>query len=418
MTRELKRAVVTGLGVVSPLGNSVDEFWNALIQGKSAAAPITKFDCSQFKTRFACEVKNFDPTLFMDQKEARSLDIYSQYAMAAAVQAFNDSGLAGTEGDPFRRGVIFASGVGGLLTLQEEISKYTLSGGKPRFSPFMIPKMIANIAAGHIAVKYDFRGANYGTVSACASSSHAIIDALNMIRLGVLDVVITGGSEAPVNDTGLGGFCALRALSERNDDPATASRPFDKDRDGFVLGEGSAALVIESLDHAKKRGARIYAEVAGGGMTADAYHTTLPHPDGRSVEKAMEIALNDSELNPEDIGYINLHATSTPAGDGPELAGVQRLFKNSLDKLNVSGTKSMTGHLLGGAGGLEAAATILSIFNGIIPPTINTVNPDPALDIQVNLTLGKAVEKQLSAALSNTFGFGGQNASTAFKKFS
>ncbi|MDR0306789.1 MAG: beta-ketoacyl-ACP synthase II [Chitinispirillales bacterium] len=414
--RELKRAVVTGLGVVSPLGNSVEEFWNALKQGKSAAAPITKFDCSQFKTRFACEVKNFDPSMFMDTKEARSLDLYSQYAMAAAVQAFNDSGLKDAQDDPFRRGVVFASGVGGLLTLQEEISKYALSGKKPRYSPFMIPKMIANIAAGHIAVKFDFRGANYGTVSACASSSHALIDALNLIRLGVVDVIITGGSEAPVNDTGLGGFCALRALSERNDDPATASRPFDRDRDGFVLGEGSAALVIESLDHARKRGARVYAEVAGGGMTADAYHTTLPHPDGRSVEKAMETALNDSAINPGEVDYINLHATSTPAGDGPELGAVQRLFKNSLDKLHVSGTKSMTGHLLGGAGALEAAATILSIFNNTIPPTINTVNLDPALDIKVDITLGKAVEKQMNVAMSNTFGFGGQNASTVFKR--
>jgi len=414
----LHRAVVTGLGVVSPLGNNTAEAWDGLLRGVSAAAPITRFDCSQFKTRFACEVKGFDAAAYFDHKEARGMDLYTQYAAAAAAQAYNDAGMAGTDGagcDPFRRSVIFASGIGGVNTLQEELIKYAQSG-KARFSPFMVPKMIGNIAAGVIAQKYDFRGANYGMVSACASSSHALIDALHLIRLGKADVVIAGGSEAPINVTGIGGFGALRALSERNGDPAAASRPFDKDRDGFVLGEGAAALVVESLEHAEARGARIYAELAGGGATADAYHSTLPHPDGVSVEKAMALALDDSETDPEEIGYINLHATSTPAGDGPEIAAVQRLFKYSLDRLHVSGTKSMTGHLLGGSGALESAITVLSIHNGIIPPTINTVNVDPELDIRVDLTLGKPVEKKLAAAMTNSFGFGGQNASIVFRK--
>ena len=410
-----KRAVITGLGVVSPVGNTTKESWDALLRGVSAAAPITRFDCSQFKTRFACEVKGFDPSAYFDHKEARGMDLYTQYAAAAAAQAYNDAGLAGLVGDPFRRAVIFASGIGGINTLQEELIKYAQSG-KARFSPFMVPKMIGNIAAGVIAQRYDFRGANYGMVSACASSSHALIDALHLIRLGKADVVIAGGSEAPINVTGIGGFGALRALSERNDDPAAASRPFDKDRDGFVLGEGAAALVVESLEHAESRGARVYAELAGGGMTADAYHSTLPHPDGVSVEKAMALALDDSGTAPEETGYINLHATSTPAGDGPEIAAVQRLFKDSLGRLHVSGTKSMTGHLLGGTGALEAAITVLSIYNGIIPPTINTVNVDPELDIQVDLTLGKPVKKQLAAAMTNSFGFGGQNASIVFRK--
>ena len=416
--KELKKAVITGLGLISPVGLTVGEAWKALLSGQSAAAPVTRFDCSQFRTRFACEVKGFDPANWFDPKEARGMDLYTQFAAAAAAQAFADAGLDGLAGagDPFRRAVIFASGIGGINTLQEELFKFERGGGKPRFSPFMVPKMIGNIAAGAIAVKYDFRGANYGTVSACASSSHALIDALHLVRLGKADVVIAGGSEAPINVTGLGGFGALRALSERNDDPATASRPFDKDRDGFVLGEGAAALVVESLDHAKARGARVYAELAGGGMTADAFHSTLPHPGGASVEKAMALALEDSGTNAEEIGYVNLHATSTPAGDGPEIAAVQRLFKNSIGALHASGTKSMTGHLLGGVGALEAAFTVLSIHTGMIPPTINTVNVDPELDIHVDLTLGKAVEKKVCAAMTNNFGFGGQNASIVFRK--
>jgi 3-oxoacyl-[acyl-carrier-protein] synthase II len=412
----LERAVVTGLGTVSPMGNSVSGSWSALLSGVSAAAPITRFDCSQFKTRFACEVKGFDPAAYFDPKEARGTDLYTQYAAAAAAQAFCDAGLEAGIGDPFRQAVIFASGIGGINTLQEELFKFAASSGAPRFSPFMVPKMISNIAAGVIALKYGFRGASYGTVSACASSSHALIDALNLIRLRKADVVIAGGSEAPINVTGVGGFGAMRALSTKNDDPATASRPFDKDRDGFVLGEGAAALIVESLSHAKARGARIYAELAGGGMTADAFHSTLPHPEGIAVEKAMAFAMDDAGVNPENIGYINLHATSTPAGDGPEIMAVGRLFKNSLDKLHVSGTKSMTGHLLGGVGALEAAITVLSIHNGAIPPTINTVNVDPALDIGVNLTLGSAVNKKIDAAMTNNFGFGGQNASLVFRR--
>jgi len=417
--RELNRVAVTGMGVISPVGNTLKEAWSALLAGRGAAAPITRFDCSEFKTRFACEVKGFDPLKYLDAKEAKTMDLYTQYAMSAAAQAWDDAALnwCGCDRDPFRWGVIFASGIGGINTLQDELVKYARSGSaKPRFSPFMVPKMIANIAAGAIAVKYDLRGMNYATVSACASSSHALIDAMNLIRLGKADVIIAGGSEAPINVTGVGGFGALRALSERNDDPATASRPFDRDRDGFVLGEGAAALIIESLDHAQSRGARIYAELCGGGMTADAFHSTLPHPDGTSVEKAMALALDDAEINPEEIGYINLHATSTPAGDGPEIGAVQRLFKNSLDTLHVSGTKSMTGHLLGGTGALESAITVLSIHKGMIPPTINTVNIDPVLDVRVDLTLGKAVEKNINAAMTNSFGFGGQNATIVFKK--
>jgi len=414
--RGFERAVVTGLGMVSPMGNDVSSSWRALSGGVSAAAPITRFDCSQFKTRFACEVKGFDPAALFDPKEARGMDLYTQYAAAAAAQAFGDAGLEAGNGDPFRQAVIFASGIGGIATLQEELFKFASSSGAPRFSPFMVPKMIGNIAAGVIALKYGFRGANYGTVSACASSSHALIDAMNLIRLGKADVVIAGGSEAPINVTGLGGFGAMRALSTRNDDPATASRPFDKDRDGFVLGEGAAALIVESLSHAKARGARIYAELSGGGMTADAFHSTLPHPEGIAVEKAMAFAMDDAGVNPEEIGYINLHATSTPAGDGPEIMAVGRLFKNSLSNLHVSGTKSMTGHLLGGVGALEAAITVLSIHDGVIPPTINTVNIDPNLDIGINLTLGSAVNKKVDAAMTNNFGFGGQNASLVFKR--
>jgi len=412
-------AVITGMGLISPVGNTVKDAWAALLAGKSAAAPITRFDCSEFRTRFACEVKGFDPAAYLEPKEAKSMDLYTQYAMAAAAQAWDDAGLnwCDCSRDPFRWGTILASGIGGSNTLQEELLKYAKSGANcPRFSPFMVPKMIANIAAGAIAVKYNLRGMNYATVSACASSSHALIDAMNLIRLGKADVIIAGGSEAPINITGVGGFGALRALSERNDDPATASRPFDKDRDGFVLGEGAAVLIVESLDHAQARGARIYAELAGGGMTADAFHSTLPHPDGVSVEKAMELALEDACVNANEIGYINLHATATPAGDGPEIGAVQRLFKNSLDKLHVSGTKSMTGHLLGGTGALESAFTVLSIHKGMIPPTINTVNVDPELDVRVDLTLGKAVEKKVDVAMTNSFGFGGQNASIVFKK--
>jgi 3-oxoacyl-[acyl-carrier-protein] synthase II len=412
----LERAVITGLGMVCPMGNDVSASWAGLLSGTSAAGAITRFDCSRFKTRFACEVRGFEPGAYFVPKELRGLDLYAQYAGAAAAQAVGDAGLE-AGGDPFRRAVVFASGIGGIDTLQEELFKFAGAGGNPRFSPFMVPRMIGNIAAGAIALKYGFMGACYGTVSACASSSHALIDALNLIRLRKADVVIAGGSEAPINATGLGGFGAMRALSTRNDAPAAASRPFDRDRDGFVLGEGAAALMVESISHARARGARIYAELAGGGMTADAFHATLPRPDGVSVEKAMALAMDDAGVNPEDIAYINLHATSTPAGDGPEIMAVSRLFKNCVSNLHASGTKSMTGHLLGGVGALEAAIAVLSIHNGAIPPTINTVNVDPELDTGINLTLGCAAEKKVDAAMSNNFGFGGQNASVVFKRF-
>lgn len=411
------RVVVTGLGAVTPIGNDVDEYWIALQNGVSGAGPITKMDASKYKTRFACEVKNFDPSKYLEVKEIKSLDLYTQYAIAAATQAYEQAGLKGIVNDPFRAGVIFASGIGGLLTLQEEVIQYTKNEFKPRFSPHMITKMIANIAAGIIGIRFDFRGPNYGTVSACASSSHAISDAFNLIRLRKADVFVVGGAEASINPVGLGGFSCMKAISENNDNPQIASRPFDKDRDGFVLGEGAGAMILESLDHAKARNATIYAELIGCGMTADAFHATLPHPEGRSVYQAMVAALEDGNVTPDKIDYINLHGTSTPAGDPPELAAAQRLFQNSLGSLHVSATKSMTGHLLGAAGGIEAVATVLSIRDGIIPPTINTCNIDPKIDVKVDITLGKAVKKNVKYAMSNNFGFGGQNATLLFKKF-
>lgn len=412
-----KRVVVTGLGAVTPIGNDTEAYWQALQQGVSGAGPITKIDASKFKTRFACEVKNFDPLKYLDVKELKSLDLYSQYAVAAATQAFDQSGLKGIIKDPFRAGVIFASGIGGLLTIQEEIIQYTKNEFRPRFSPHMITKMIANIAAGIIGIRYDFRGPNYGTVSACASSSHAISDGFNLIRLGKADVFIVGGSEASINPVGLGGFSCMRAISENNDNPQIASRPFDKDRDGFVLGEGAGALIIESLEHAKARNATIIAELVGCGMTADAFHSTLPHPEGRSVYQAMAAAIEDAQVSPDMVDYVNLHGTSTPAGDPPEIAAVQKLFQNSLQKLHVSSTKSMTGHLLGAAGAIEAVATILAIRDNVIPPTINTCNIDPKIELKVDLTLGKAVKKYVKYALTNNFGFGGQNAALLFRKF-
>lgn len=411
------RVVVTGLGAVTPIGNDVDEYWIALQNGVNGAGPITKMDASKYKTRFACEVKNFDPSKYLEVKEIKSLDLYTQYAIAAATQAYEQAGLKGIVNDPFRAGVIFASGIGGLLTLQEEVIQYTKNEFKPRFSPHMITKMIANIAAGIIGIRFDFRGPNYGTVSACASSSHAISDAFNLIRLRKADVFVVGGAEASINPVGLGGFSCMKAISENNDNPQIASRPFDKDRDGFVLGEGAGAMILESLDHAKARNATIYAELIGCGMTADAFHATLPHPEGRSVYQAMVAALEDGNVTPDKIDYINLHGTSTPAGDPPELAAAQRLFQNSLGSLHVSATKSMTGHLLGAAGGIEAVATVLSIRDGIIPPTINTCNIDPKIDVKVDITLGKAVKKNVKYAMSNNFGFGGQNATLLFKKF-
>lgn len=413
----LNRVVITGLGAVTPIGNTVEQYWAGLKNGTNGARPITRFDCSRFKTRFACEVKGFDASQYLDSKEIRSMDLYTQYAVAAATQAFVSAGLKKENDDPYRFGVIFSSGIGGLTSLQDEIVRFAQKDSNPRFSPHMITKMIANIAAGVIAMRFDFRGVNYGTVSACASSSHAIIDAFNILRLGKADVVIAGGSEASVNETAIGGFNAMHALSENNDEPQKASRPFDVKRDGFVLGEGAGALVLETLDHAQKRSATILAEIAGGGMTADAHHYALPHPEGRSVFMAMKSALDEAGVAPNEVDYINLHATSTPAGDPPELMAVQKLFEGSLDTLHVSGTKSMTGHLLGAAGAIEAVATVLAIKEDEIPPTINTEVLDPAIDIKVDLTLHKSVKKNIRAALCNTFGFGGQNASVLFKTY-
>ncbi len=411
------RVVVTGLGAVTPIGNTLNDYWNALQEGVSGAGPITKMDASRYKTRFACEVKGFQPSEYMEQKEIKSYDLYTQYAIAAASQAFEQAAIKGMIKDPYRAGVIFASGVGGLLTLQEEVIQYTKSDFKPRFSPHLITKMISNIAAGIIGIRFDLRGPNYGTVSACASSAHAISDAFNLIRLRKADLFIVGGSEASINPVGLGGFSCMRAISENNDNPQIASRPFDKDRDGFVLGEGAGALVLESLEHAQSRNAPIFAELVGCGLTADAFHATLPHPEGRSIFQAMARALDDAGVSTEQVDYVNLHGTSTPAGDPPELFAVQKLFQNNLEKLHVSATKSMTGHLLGAAGAIEAVATVLAIRDGIIPPTINTCNLDPEIEVKVDLTLGKAVKKEVKMALSNNFGFGGQNASLLFKKF-
>jgi 3-oxoacyl-[acyl-carrier-protein] synthase II len=415
--QSLNRVVVTGLGAVTPIGNTVEQYWAGLLAGTSGAGPITKFDCSKFKTQFACEVKGFDPTLYLDSKEIRSMDLYTQYAVASVAQAMAQAGLDTKDADPYRYGVVFASGVGGLTSLQEELVKFGQKGMNPRFSPFMILKIIANIAAGIIAMRYDFRGVNYGTVSACASATHGMIDAFNHLRLGKADAIIVGGSEAPVNETGIGGFNSMHALSENNAEAQKASRPFDVKRDGFVLGEGAGALVLETLDHAQARNATILAEVAGGGMSADAYHYALPHPEGRSVFMAMKNALDESGLSADQIDYINLHATSTPAGDPPELMAVQKLFEGSLESLHVSGTKSMTGHLLGAAGAIEAVATVLAVKENEIPPTINTETLDPAIDIRVDVTLHKPVKKNIRAALCNTFGFGGQNASVLFKKY-
>lgn len=413
----LNRVVITGMGAITPIGNTIEHYWRSLLNGVSGAVPITRFDCTKFKTRFACEVKDFDPSGYLDPKEIRAMDLYTQYAVVSAVQAVTSAGLDKVEADRFRYGVLFSSGIGGLTSLQEEIIRFGKKDLNPRFSPHMIVKMISNIAAGIIAMKYDFRGPNYGTVSACASSTHALIDAFNLLRLGKADAIVVGGAEAGVNATGIGGFNSMNALSENNENCKTASRPFDKSRDGFVLGEGAGAIVLETLDHAKARNASIIAEFAGGGMTADAHHYTLPHPEGRSVYKAMESALEEAGIAADEVDYVNLHATSTPAGDPPELMAVQQLFVNSLNRLHVSATKSMTGHLLGAAGAIEAIAMIMAIKENVIPPTINTENLDPAIDIKVDLTLHKAVNKQIRVALSNTFGFGGQNASVVFKKY-
>ena len=414
---ELKRVVVTGLGALTPIGNTAGEYWKALIEGVSGAAPITRFDASKFKTQFACEVKGFDVNEFIERKEARKMDPYAQYAMVVADEAVKDAGLDPEKLDVDRIGVIWGSGIGGLKTFQDEVTNFSQGDGIPRFNPFFIPKMIADIASGLISIRYNFRGPNYTTVSACASSTNAIIDAYNLIRLGKADAFVCGGSEATIYEAGMGGFNALHALSQRNESPATASRPFDRTRDGFVMGEGAGSLILEELEHAKKRGAKIYAEIAGGGMSADAHHITAPHPEGLGALNVMHRALDDARMNPSEIDYINVHGTSTPLGDIAETKAIKEFFGEQAYKLNISSTKSMTGHLLGAAGAIEAIACIFSVRNNIVPPTINFEEEDPEIDNKLNFTFNQAQERKVDVALSNTFGFGGHNTSAIFKKF-
>ena len=417
MHQPLKRVVVTGLGAVTPLGNTVSDYWNGLISGVSGADAVTLFDTSKFKTKFACEVKGFNPEDHFDRKEGRKMDRFSQFALVSATEAVAQAGLDSKDIDGDRVGVIFASGIGGMHTYMEEMRNYFAGDGTPRFNPFFIPKMILDIASGHISMKYGFRGPNFATVSACASSTNALIDAFNYIRLGMADAMVTGGAEAAITHAGIGGFNAMKALSERNDAPLTASRPFDKDRDGFVLGEGAGCVILEELEHAQKRGATIYAELVGGGMSADAYHLTAPHPEGLGVILVMNNVLRDAGMKPEDIDYINVHGTSTPLGDVAELIAIQKVFGDHAYNMNISATKSMTGHLLGGAGAIEAIASIKAVMHGIIPPTINHFTDDPAIDPRFNLTFNKAEERTVRAALCNTFGFGGHNASVIFKQY-
>ena len=413
---ELKRVVVTGLGALTPIGNNINEYWEGLINGKSGAAPITYFDASKFKTQFACEVKNFNVTDFIDRREARRLDKFAQYALVASDEAIVDSGLDLEKVNKDRVGVIWGAGIGGLETFQKEVENFTNGNGTPRFNPFFIPKMIADIAPGHISIKYGFRGPNFTTVSACASSANAMIDALNYIRLGKADIIVSGGSEAAVTHAGIGGFNAMHALSTRNDNPETASRPFDANRDGFVLGEGAGALILEEYEHAKARGAKIYAELSGGGLSADAHHMTAPHPEGLGALNVMKNCIEDAGLTINDIDAINMHGTSTPLGDIAESKAIVELFGEQAYNLNINSTKSMTGHLLGAAGAIEAIASVLSIKHGIVPPTINHETQDENIDQKLNLTLNKAQERDIKVAMSNTFGFGGHNACVLFKK--
>jgi 3-oxoacyl-[acyl-carrier-protein] synthase II len=414
---QLKRVVVTGMGAITPIGNTLEDYWNALVKGTSGANLITHFNSENYKVKFACEVKDFDPMNHLDRKEARKMDPFTQYAMVCADEAIADSGLLTQSHNPDRIGVIWGAGIGGLSTFFEEVLNYTRGGGAPRFSPFFIPKMIIDIAAGYISIKNNFRGPNYGTVSACASSTHALIDAFNLIRLGKADAIVSGGSEACVNEPAVGGFSNMKALSERNDDFATASRPFDKDRDGFVMGEGGACLILEELEHAKARGAKIYAEIVGGGMTADAHHLTAPHPEGLGARNVMFQALQDAQMSVEDIDYINVHGTSTPLGDIAEIKAITQVFGDHIFNLNISSTKSQTGHLLGGAGAIEAVACVMAVNQDIVPPTINHQTQDPEIDSRLNLTLHHAQKRTVNAALSNTFGFGGHNASVIFRKY-
>lgn len=417
---ELKRVVVTGLGALTPIGNDVETSWRNAVEGVSGAGPITHFDASLFKTRFACEVKDFNPADHFDRRKARQLDLYAMYALVAADEAINDARLDTEDVDHNRVGVIFAAGIGGLHTFEEEAGYYAINADKgPKYNPFFIPKMIADIAAGQISIDHGFHGPNFGTVSACASSNNALIDAFNYIRLGQADAIVAGGAEAAIFPAGVGGFNSMRALSTRNDDPATASRPFSGSRDGFVIGEGAAALVLEELEHAKARGTKIYAEVAGGGMSADAYHITATHPEGLGAVLVMENALRDAEMKPEDIDYVNLHGTSTPVGDSGEEKAIKKVFGEHAYKMNLSSTKSMTGHLLGAAGALEALFTVKAITDGIVPPTINHEegDNDPEIDYNLNFTFNKAQKREINAALSNTFGFGGHNAALILKKY-
>jgi 3-oxoacyl-[acyl-carrier-protein] synthase II len=415
---QLKRVVVTGLGALTPIGNNIEQYWKGLTEGKSGSAPITYFDTEKFKTKFACELKNYDSLDYFDKKEARKLDKFTQYALISSDEAIIDSGLDLDKIDKFRVGVIWGAGIGGLETFQNEVLNFAEGDGTPRFNPFFIPKMIADIAPGNISIKHGFMGPNYTTVSACASSANAMIDALNYIRLGYCDVVVSGGSEAAVAIAGMGGFNAMHALSTRNDSPETASRPFDATRDGFVLGEGAGALILEELEHAKARGAKIYAELAGGGLSSDAYHMTAPHPEGIGVVRVMENCLKDANLRPEDVDAINTHGTATPLGDVAELKAISQVFGEHAHEININSTKSMTGHLLGAAGAIEAIASILAMKHSLVPPTINHSVVDENIDPNLNLTLNKAQKREVNVAMSNTFGFGGHNACVIFKKFS
>ncbi len=413
---ELKRVVVTGLGALTPIGNNIQEFWDGLVNGKSGCAPITYFDTEKFKTKFACELKNYNPEDYFERKEARKLDHFAQYALIASDEAIHDAGLDLAEVDKFRVGVIWGAGIGGLQTFQDEVQNFVEGDGTPRFNPFFIPKMIADIAPGNISIKHGFMGPNYTTVSACASSANAMIDALNYIRLGHCDIIVSGGSEAAVTIAGMGGFNAMHALSTRNDSPETASRPFDATRDGFVLGEGAGALILEEYEHAKKRGAKIYAEIVGGGMSSDAYHMTAPHPEGLGVELVMRNCLRDANMSADEVDAINTHGTSTPLGDVAELKAIVKVFGEHAKDININSTKSMTGHLLGAAGAIEAIASILAMKHGMVPPTINHTTVDENIDPSLNLTLNKAQKREINVAMSNTFGFGGHNACVLFKK--
>ncbi len=414
---ELKRVVITGIGAVTPLGKTLDEFWTNLVDGVSGADMITQFDASKFRTKFACEVKNWDPTVYLDRKEARKIDRFTQFALVASDQAMLDAGLNQDNINPDRIGVVVASGIGGLITFQNEVTEFAKGDGTPRFNPFFIPKMILDIAAGQISMRHNLRGPNFAVVSACASSTNAIISAYNLLQLGKADIIVSGGSEAVISEAGVGGFNAMKAMSERNDDPKTASRPYDKDRDGFIMGEGAGIVVLEELEHALARGAKIYCEIAGGGATADAHHITAPHPEGLGAKNVMLAALEDAGMNAEDIDYINTHGTSTPLGDIAEAKAILSVFGDHAYNLNISATKSMTGHCLGAAGAIEAIACIQAVVNDIIPPTINHFTDDPDLDPKLNFTFNKAQKRTVNAALSNTFGFGGHNACVIVKKY-